>query len=167
MDIVEIGWVDIGLVAFLVLSVAVGLMRGFAFELLSLGGWFAAYFAARWFAPAWQPYIHIGEPGTVLRYGAAFACLFVLTLVVWSLAARLVRALMRGTPLSAVDRMFGAAFGLLRGLVVLLVVATAVGVSPLAKSMPWQRSQVAVWLNALLHELRPVFTNEIFQHPSA
>ncbi len=166
MDI-DIGWVDIGLVAFLVFSVIVGLTRGFAFELLSLAGWFAAYFAARWFTPAWQPYIHVGEPGTVLNYGATFACVFIVTLVVWSFGAWLVRVVLRGTPLSVVDRLLGACFGLLRGLVVLLVVATVVGVSPLAKSMPWQRSQVAVWLNALLQELRPVFTNEVSLHPSA
>lgn len=163
----DVGWVDIGLAVFLALSVVVGLLRGFVFELLSLAGWFAAYFAGRWFTPQWQAYIHIGEPGSALNYGVTFACVFLAALVLWSLAARLLRALIRATPLSPIDRLLGAGFGLLRGLVVLLVVATVVGVSPLAKSMAWQQSQGAVWLNALLEGLRPVFTNEVFQHPSA
>ena len=42
MPTVDIGWVDIAIVVFLLLSVVVGLMRGFVFELLSLAGWFAA-----------------------------------------------------------------------------------------------------------------------------
>ena len=166
MDI-DIGWVDIGLAAFLALSVIVGLVRGFIFELLSLAGWFVAYFAARWLTPELQTYIHIGTPGSHLHYGATFACVFIAALIVWSLAARLMRALIRATPLSPVDRLLGAAFGALRGLVVLLVVAIVVGVSPWAKSVAWQRSQGVVWLSALLQGLRPWWSNEISQHLSA
>ncbi len=164
---IDIGWVDIALMIFVLISVVVGLMRGFVFELLSLAGWFAAFFAGRWFTPVAQPYIHIGEPGSTLNYGTTFACVFIATLIVWSLAARLVRALIRATPLKAIDRLLGACFGMLRGLVVLLVVATVVGVSPLAGSMAWQQSRGAVWLNVLLQELRPVLANELPQYPSA
>jgi len=164
---IDVGWVDIGLLAFLAVSVVVGLMRGFVFELLSLAGWLAAYLAGLWLTPECQPYIHIGDPGSSLSYGATFAIVFIVALVLWSLGARLVRALIRATPLSAIDRLFGAGFGLLRGVVVLAVVVAMVGMSPWAKSVAWQRSQGAVWLNALLLQLRPVFTNEISQHPSA
>ena len=164
---IELGWVDIGLLAFLVLSVIVGLLRGLVFELLSLAGWFAGYFAALWLTPSLQTYLHVGAPGSHLNYGATFACVFLATLVVWSLGARLVRALIRATPLSPVDRLFGAGFGLLRGVVVLLVVVTVVGFSPWARSPAWQQSQGAAWLNTLLQALRPVFTNEVPLHPSA
>ena len=160
-------WLDIGLLAFLLLSMIVGLMRGFVFELLSLAGWFAAYFAGRWFTPMGQTYIHIGDPGSALNYGATFAGVFVAALVVWSLGARLVRAMIRATPLSPIDRLLGAGFGLLRGLVMLLVVATIVGVSPWASSTAWQHSQGAVWLNALLQELRPMMMLDDRKHLSA
>jgi membrane protein required for colicin V production len=166
-DNLFLAWVDIAFLAFLTVSVLIGVLRGFVFELLSLAGWFAAYFAARWVAPAAQPYLHIGEPGSALNYGATFASVFLVTLVVWSLAARLLRALIRATPLSPFDRLLGAAFGLLRGVVVLLLVAFVVGVSPWSRASAWQQSHSAVWLNALLDELRPVFVNEVPQHPSA
>ncbi|HEY8708868.1 MAG TPA: CvpA family protein, partial [Burkholderiaceae bacterium] len=120
-----------------------------------------------WLAPLAQPYIHIGVPGSALNYGVTFACVFLVALVLWSLGARLVRALIRATPLSLIDRLLGAGFGLLRGLLVLLVVAAVVAVSPLAKAAAWQRSQGAVWLTALLQELQPVFTDEVSQHLSA
>ena len=164
---VDIGWVDIGLAAFLALSVIVGVWRGFVFELLSLAGWFAAYFVGLWWTPWLQPHIHVGAPGSTLNYGAAFACVFIATLVVWSLGARLVRALIRATPLSPVDRLLGAGFGFVRGLVVLLVVATVVGISPWGQSLAWQRSQGVVWLNAVLHELRPLFIDDVSQPRSA
>ena len=164
---IDLGWVDIALAAFLALSVLVGLARGFVFELLSLAGWFAAYFVGLWLTPSFQAHVHVGVPGSTLNYGTTFACVFLAALIVWSLAARLVRALIRATPLSPFDRLLGAGFGCVRGLVVLLVVATVVGVSPWGQSSAWQRSQGVVWLNAVLHELRPLFGNEVSQHPSA
>ncbi len=163
---IDVGWVDIGLLAFLGISVLVGLARGVVFELLSLAGWLVAYLAGLWLTPELQPSIHIGDPGSSLNYGATFAIVFLVTLVLWSLGARLVRALIHATPLSLIDRVLGAGFGLLRGVVVLLVVTAVIGVSPWAKAVAWQRSQGAVWLNAWLLELRPVFTNEISQHLS-
>jgi membrane protein required for colicin V production len=159
--------VDIGLFALLVLSMTIGLMRGFVFELLSLAGWLVAYLAGRWLTPEFQRHIHVGELGSALNYAATFAIVFLAALVLWSLGARLVRALIRATPLSTIDRLLGAGFGLLRGLVLLLIVAAAIGVSPWAKSIAWQRSQGALWLNALLQELRPVFANDVSQHSSA
>ena len=162
-----VSWLDIGLLTFLALSMLIGLMRGFVFELLSLAGWFVAYFAARFGTPTAQPWLHIGEPGSSLNYGATFACVFVVSLVVWSIAARLVRALIRATPLSAIDRVLGAGFGLVRGLVVLLIAALLIGVSPWGQSSFWRQSMGVAWLNAVVNELRPLFSNDVSQHPQA
>lgn len=163
------GWVDIGLLAFLAISVVVGLMRGVVFELLSLAGWFAAYVAASQWADWAETYIPLGDPASssALKHGVAFASVFLLALVLWGLAARLVRGLIRATPLSPVDRVFGAGFGLLRGMVALLVLAAVVGVTPLVHSPAWQQSHGAVWLEAVLQGLRPWFLNEVSQHRSA
>ena len=157
---VDLGWVDIGLAAFLLVSVLIGLARGFVFELLSLAGWFAAWFVAWWATPMFVGYIHVGDAGSSLNYGVTFACVFLVALVVWSLGARLVRALVRATPLSAFDRVMGAGFGFVRGLVVLLVAATVVGISPWGQAVAWQRSQGVTWLNTVLHELRPLLIDK-------
>ncbi len=167
MNEVFVSWLDIGLLAFLLLSMIVGLMRGFVFELLSLAGWFVAYFAARFGTPMAQPWLHIGEAGSSLNYAASFACVFLVALVIWSIAARLVRALIRATPLSPLDRLLGAGFGLVRGLVVLLIAALVIGVSPWGRSPMWQQSMGAAWLNAMVQELRPMFLNDVSEHPQA
>jgi membrane protein required for colicin V production len=159
-----LGTVDWVLLAVLGLSVLIGLWRGLVFEVLSLLGWVAAYFAAQWFSPAMAAHLPVGAPGSALNHAAAFIITFILALIVWSLAARLIRMAVTASPLSVLDRMLGAAFGLLRGLVLLLVVATLVAMTPVRKSPAWGESFGAAWLNAMLQGLKPVLPSEIAQH---
>ena len=125
----------LGVIAF---SALVGLVRGFTFELLSLAGWFFAYFASRWLEPWAAAQLPIGEPGSLLNHGAAFACVFIVVLVVWSVLARGSAALVKKTPLSLLDRLFGAGFGVLRAGIVLLVFATLIGYTSAVRSPAWR-----------------------------
>ena len=160
----SMGWVDAVMLGVLTLSVIVGLVRGLVFEMLSAVGWIAAYFAAQWLAPVVAPYLPVGEPGSGLNQGAAFACAFIAALIVWGLAARLLRMLIRATPLSLLDRLLGAGFGLARGMIVLLALATVVGLTPLMKSAAWQQSLGAVWLHSVLRGLKPVLPPGVSKH---
>lgn len=150
-----IGWVDAALLAVLAVSVGVGLVRGVVFELLSLAGWLVAWFAALWGAPQLAPLLPLGAPGSALNHGAAFGLAFLATLVVWSLLARLVRLLVHATPLSAIDRLLGAGFGLLRGVLLLLALATVVSLTPAAQSGGWRASTGVGWLGTGVQVLKP------------
>ncbi len=163
----DLGWVDIGLMLFMALSVVVGLMRGVVFEILALAGWVVAYIAAQLLTPLVQPHTSIGQPGSALNHAVAFASVFLVSLVLWGLGARLVRVLIRATPLSSLDRLLGAGFGLVRGFFVLLLLALVLGFTPVAKWPSWQRSQGAAWLNAVVKEIMPWLPIEVTQHPSA
>ncbi|MEO7151686.1 MAG: CvpA family protein [Burkholderiaceae bacterium] len=160
MDL-ALGWVDLAMLVLLALSVLVGLARGFVFEVLSLLGWIAAYFAAHWAAPQLAPQLPIGTAGSALNYGAAFAIVFVLTLIVWSVAAGLLRRLLHATPLSVVDRLLGAGFGFARGMILLMVLATLVSLTPLAKDPAWKQSLGRPWLDGVLRGLKPVLPDEV------
>ncbi len=160
----SMGWVDAVLLGVLILSVIVGLVRGLVFEMLSAVGWIAAYFAAQWVTPTLAPHIPVGEPGSGLNHGAAFASAFIAALIVWGLAARLLRMLIRATPLSLLDRLLGAGFGIARGMIVLLALATVVAFTPLMKSAAWQQSIGAVWLQSVLRGLKPVLPPDISKH---
>ena len=164
---IDLGWVDVVLAAFLVVSVLIGVMRGFVFELLSLAGWFVAFIAARLLAPLVQPYIPLGEPGTALNHGVAFAAVFLAALVVWGLSARLVRALLHATPLGLPDRFLGALFGALRGMVILLLLAALVALTPLKASFAWQQSQGGAWLAAAVQGIRAWWPGAVAPRVSA
>jgi membrane protein required for colicin V production len=147
--------VDLAMLAVLLLSLAVGAWRGLVFELMSLVGWFAAYLAAQWASPSVAPHLPIGAPGSAIQHAAAFAATFIAALLVWGLLSRLLKMLIHATPLGLIDRLLGAAFGVLRGVVLLLVVAAVVTRTPWAQSSGWQQSTGAAWLKVLLVGLKP------------
>lgn len=164
MTVQSLGWVDWALLVVLVLSVVVGLWRGLVFEVLSLVGWVAAYIAAQALSSTVAPLLPIGAQGGPLNQGAAFALVFVLALIVWTLVSSLLRRVIHATPLQLIDRLLGGGFGLLRGAVLLLAVATVVSLTPAVRSPAWQQSQGAASLAGLLQGLKPLLPESLAQH---
>ncbi|MCM5678216.1 CvpA family protein [Schlegelella sp. S2-27] len=156
-------WVDIALLALLLISMIVGLVRGLVFEVLSVAGWVVAYVAAQWMTPHIAHQIPIGTSGSMINHVATFAIVFIGALFIWGLGAWLVKKLVRASVLSAADRVFGAGFGLVRGLLIALVVATLVTWTPLARSAAWQESRGAAMLQDVLSGLKPLMPAELAQ----
>ena len=162
----SLGWIDIAMLAVVALSALAGALRGLTFEILSLLGWVAAWFAGLWLGPLLAPHLPIGTAGSPLNGIAAFACAFVIVLILSGLAARAVSALVGKTLLRPLDRLLGAVFGLLRGVLVLLAVAIVVSYTPAASSSAWRESHGAVWLNAILRDLVPLVAPDAIEAPA-
>ena len=160
----DLGWVDWSLLAVLVGSVLVGLWRGLVFELMSLVGWLVAYGAATLYSAQLAPHLPVGTTGSALQNGMAFAVTFIAVLIAWSILASLLRLLIRATPLTLIDRLLGAGFGLLRGAVLLLVLATLVAFTPAKASQAWQDSRGAAWLRLALSSLKPLLPVDVARH---
>lgn len=158
-----VGWLDWTLLAILLLSVVVGVWRGFVFEAMSLAGWVVAWLGAQWFAPQAAPHVPVGVPGGALNHATAFAVCFVAALLAWAVLARLVRLLVQATPLSVVDRVLGAGFGLLRGAVLLLALASVVLMTPARESTSWRDSHGALVLDTAILTLKPLLPSEARQ----
>ncbi|MDL5034015.1 CvpA family protein [Pelomonas sp. APW6] len=155
------GWVDLSFLVVLGLSVAVGLWRGLVYEVLALGGWLVAYVLSPWLAPVVQGWLPEERMGPQLSHAAGLVLAFIVILVVWSLVARLVRALIQASPLSWLDRLGGGGFGALRGLFIGLLVALLVGMTPLVTSEPWRASALAPWLQGGLRVLQPLLPESV------
>ena len=124
------GWIDLSLLIVLGLSIAVGLWRGLVYEVLALAGWLVAYLLSPWLAPTVQRLLPEGRMGPALSHAAGLVLAFIAVLIVWSLLAKLVRALIQASPLSWLDRLGGGGFGALRGVFIGLLVALLVGMTP-------------------------------------
>lgn len=153
----EISLTDAVLSGILLLSLLVGAWRGLIGEMMSLGGWVAAFFLARWLSPDlahWMPVWR--EAAEQLRSALAFLIVFVAGMFAAGFVSWLLRRMIETTGLKPVDRSLGAVFGLVRGVVLLLVLVTLVHLLGWRGQPIWQASVFAPFLELLLAGLRPV-----------
>lgn len=129
---------DFAVIAIIALSVLLGWWRGFMYELLSLIGWVVAYIVAVTFSAQALPYIPESVGGEGIRSGIAFAALFVATLVVSGIVAWLLAKLAKFAGLDGIDGKFGAMFGVVRGVLVVLALVWLGGLTKLPQQ-PWWR----------------------------
>lgn len=156
----SIALVDLIFGAVLLLSLLVGVWRGLVFEVLSAANWIAAFFLAQWFALDMAEMLPMEGSSELLRYAAGFILVFVLVVFVGSLVARVVQRLFAAVGLQPADRALGAAFGVVRGVAVLLAVTVVVGMTPFKANPLWVESfGVGVSL-AMLRGLQPVLPEE-------
>jgi membrane protein required for colicin V production len=141
------------------------MVRGFVAELASLLAWVAAFFAARWAAPAVQIWFSASEFmrgwSAQAQYVLAFALVFVLVLLLISLVSGALRRSLQGLGLGAVDGFLGAGFGALRAMVLLWLLTVAVWSTPLHQGSWWVQSPAAGWLTASLQQLTPMLPVEV------
>ncbi len=159
-----LGWVDVAMLGLLLLSLLAGLWRGLIFEVLSLAGYVLAWFAAQWYAPRVAVWLPWEGALPAWRLAAAYVLVFVLALLLCGLAARLMRLLVQASPLGPLDRLLGGGFGLLRGLLVLLVLSTLVAMTPFARAPAWADSRGATWLQALREGIQPALPSSVARH---
>ncbi len=152
------------LAAILVLSLAVGAWRGLVFEVLSVAGWVGSFVLAQWWAPAVAQWLPMGQWSPALRYAAGFVVVLVGSLFAVALLAMLARKVIEAVGLRPVDRILGAAFGLLRGLVIVLAATVVVLMTPAQDTAVWQQSKGAAMAASTLKHLKPILPERFGQH---
>lgn len=146
--------------AVLLLSVAIGALRGLVYEVVSVLGWVAAFVVAQMFAPEAAALLPMGTAAEPLRYAAGFVLVFVAVAFASGLVAWVTRKMVESIGLRPVDRTLGGAFGLLRGIVVLLAMAVVVEMTQLKTNDRWQESKGAAVLTVALKGLKPVLPEQ-------
>lgn len=146
-------WVDWVLLAVIVVSTLISLIRGFIREVLSLVAWVLAFWVAIAFAEPVAPLLGFMSESETVRTVAAFILLFLVTLIAAAIVNHLIGLLVSKTGLSGTDRSIGMLFGLARG-VALVTVAIVVGlVAGLQAESWWSESRVIGTLQPLADRL--------------
>ncbi len=136
------------------LSCVIGLMRGFVREAMSLAGWVLAFYAAKTLAPGFSAEVP-GIDNPALRYGVALVLVFVVVLLLASLASMLLRGMVNMVGLGAYDKAVGLLFGGARALVLLLSLTVVAGLTSLPKTRAWQDSWSHSWLESAVVAIKP------------
>lgn len=158
------GLTDWMLLAVLLLSVLLGLWRGLVYEVFSVAGWVAAFVLAQAYAvdaARWLPIDGLAEP---VQVAAGFALVFVLVAFAGGFVAWLVRKMVASVGLRPVDRVLGGAFGVARGLVMLLGVAVVVSMTQWQHEAWWRESAGAGALSRTLQQIKPLLPPSLGQY---
>lgn len=122
MSLSMLDWV---IVLIVLLSVLQAMGQGFFYEFFSLAGVVVGYLLAAWEYPyvaTWYAH-YVNSPWTADIAG--FFTIFFFVVVLAGVVGRLVRSMVQGVGLRWFDRLLGAPFGFIRGVVVSAVIVLA------------------------------------------
>ncbi len=116
---VHLNTADYLIIATVIISGTVGLIRGLLREVIALITWIVAVFVAWHFAGSLEPHLGglLAQPE--VRPWVARLILFVLVLLVGHALGAIIGHFVRLSLLTGVDRFLGLLFGLLRGIVII------------------------------------------------
>jgi membrane protein required for colicin V production len=132
---------DIIVIAVVLISGLFAFARGFVKEALSVAAWVGAALAALYGLPYATPIAERFLPRGAVAEAAAAIALFLVALIVLSLATSAVAGRVKDSSLSAIDRTLGLVFGVVRGLVLVCLFYIA-----LSWALPASRQQQPEWI---------------------
>ncbi|MEW5249071.1 CvpA family protein [Microbulbifer sp. 2201CG32-9] len=134
-------WADWTILAIVAISTLIGLSRGFVNETLSMVTWVAAFVIAMMFRDQLAPLLSGLVDTPSVQVIAAFAILFVFTLLAGAGLRMTLSAFVEATGLSGTDRVLGTVFGIVRGgIVVLALLILAPALIPVEQDGWWRDS---------------------------
>ncbi len=154
-------WVDYAIIAILVVSAAISVLRGFLREALSLLGWVLAFWLALTFADDVSGLFanYVSQPS--MRHGLAFFTILVGTLVITAIVMYLVRLIVDKTEITGTDRALGIVFGIARGIVIVAILVLFAGLTALPKDPWWKESVFLPHFQVLAVEIRSLLPPDV------
>ncbi len=154
---------DLAVIAIIGLSVLLSVIRGLVREVLALAAWVVAFLAANLLSGAVVPWMPEALASEELRLLAAFVCVFLGVLITMSLLAMLASRLVKNAGLGLEDRLLGAAFGLARGLLVVMILVLLAGLTSLPRQAVWRNAVLSGPLEAFAGMIRPWLPAQLAQ----
>lgn len=146
---------DYAVLAAIVLSLLIGGWRGVVSEILALIAWLAAFFAARAWGAQAGAVVASAVADPLWRLVAGYAAVFIAVLVLFAAGRWLASLLLKAVGLKPLDRMLGAAFGIVRGVLVVWVLVLLAGLTALPQQAWWRQAMLAPPLETSVVAAKP------------
>ncbi len=156
---------DYAVITIIALSMLLGMWRGIVYEVLTLLGWVAAFFVARWLAADLAAMLPNMITAADFRTAIAYALLFIATLLLSGLVAWLVsKAITQSVGLRGTVRVLGAMFGIARGALLVLILVLIAGLTNWPKEPMWREATLSRPLQELALESLVWLPENIAKH---
>jgi membrane protein required for colicin V production len=140
------------------------IIHGFVREVLALASWIVAFLVAQTYVTAVEPLLPAAIPGLSLRMLAAFIIIFLVVLLAMTLLTIAVSSLVKRAGLGMVDRTLGAAFGMARGLAIVILTVLLAGLTTLPKQPAWRHAMFSAPLEALANAIKVWLPYDLSKH---
>ena len=147
-------WFDFGVLIVLVVSVAISLFRGLAREMVSLGVWVGGFVLATFFGGYVAGFLPQSLGPLLATLFGFLIILGVVLLIGWIVGMALSSAV-RASGLAPADRALGSVFGLVRGLLIVLVFVMLSGLTLLPRESFWREAALSGPFETAALALRP------------
>lgn len=152
------------ILAVTLLSALVGFYRGFIRETLSLISWILAIWAAFTFAEPASAWFTQYIESPQLRLVAAFASIFVSTLLLFSVLSYLLCRLLLVGGIAGTDRILGGLFGIARAVVLVSVVLLLARIPGYPEEAWWKQSLLIPQLNPVVVFFYDLLPPDVAKH---
>ena len=142
-------------------SLLIGLWRGVIGEIIALTAWVLAFFAAKFWGTEVARVVFGGLADPGVRIVAAWVLVFVVVLLAMSLLRLALRSLLKVLGLTLTDRLLGVIFGAARGLLIVLALVAAGGMTEAPKEKWWSEAQFAAPLETAVLASKPWLPPEV------
>ncbi|HEX4986854.1 MAG TPA: CvpA family protein [Burkholderiales bacterium] len=147
-------------------SAAIAAWRGFVREVLALGSWIISFWIARLFAGVVAGWLPAAVSHQGLRYALAFIAIMLVSVLALGLLTTLAVRLVKVAGLTSSDRMLGALFGVLRGVLIAAVLVLMGGMTSEPHEPYWRNALLARPLQQIALLARPWLPDEVARRVS-
>ena len=154
---------DYVILGILLCSAIAGVIRGFLREVCSAVTWILAFWLAWRFGPWLEPHLGGVMRDPAVKVWAARALVFLLVLLAGTAVGALISHFMRVSFFSGIDRLLGLLLGLVRGLVIVGLVAILCHTLKLDGEAWYQRARLTAYAEGLANGLRTIGGDERVQ----
>lgn len=155
---------DIIVLLVLTLTLVGGLIRGMVDTLFSMAAWVLAFVLGRWGALWVAPLLPIGVESPAIRYFAGFMVIFLVVLIGMLLLGRLLASLVKAAGLGTADRMLGGVVGLAKGLLILVGLTLAAGLTSLPRTDFWRQASLSGSLQVMAEFALPLVPEDVAKY---
>lgn len=141
--------VDIGLLAFIIISGLLSFRRGLVRQVGALVVLVIAILASMIVGPHLQPYFHSVSSEPAFQLVIAYIVTFFSIMVVGHFIVRIAEGILSSIGLSGTDRLLGIGFGMLRSALMVSGVLYGLKLTPITESLWWQQSVLIPQFNSL------------------
>ncbi|MCX8098083.1 MAG: CvpA family protein [Casimicrobiaceae bacterium] len=154
---------DAAVAAIVLGSAGIGLWRGLIREVFALSAWLVSLILAVLLGGQAAEWLALFTRSAWIKQWLGYLFVFVVSFMALSLVGRVLTQLTRMVGLGLFDRVLGGLFGVIRGTVIVVILAWLIGGTTLSQTRWWRDSLVAAPLAALTALLRSRLPAQIEQ----